>query len=96
MGYSRRASRDRGPQLIDVALCDEAIRLGRLLERCCRIMGSDGLLALMLLHDARRASRISVSGDVVLLENQDRSQWDRDEIAEGLTLVDNPCRFADR
>jgi RNA polymerase sigma-70 factor (ECF subfamily) len=42
----------------------------------------------MLLHDARRASRISDSGDVVLLESQDRSQWDRNEISEGLLLVD--------
>jgi RNA polymerase sigma-70 factor (ECF subfamily) len=47
-----------------------------------------GLLALMLLHDARRASRISDSGDVVLLEAQDRSQWDHNEISEGLLLVD--------
>jgi RNA polymerase sigma-70 factor, ECF subfamily len=78
-----------GTQLIDVELCEEAIRLGRLLDTLLpEHAGVMGLLALMLLHDARRASRISNTGDVVLLENQDRSQWDRDEISEGLSLVD--------
>jgi RNA polymerase sigma-70 factor (ECF subfamily) len=79
-----------GTQLIDVELCKEAIRLGRLLDTLLpNHAGVMGLLALMLLHDARRASRISDSGDVVLLENQDRSQWDRHEISEGLSLVDS-------
>jgi RNA polymerase sigma-70 factor, ECF subfamily len=78
-----------GTQLIDVELCEEAIRLGRLLDTLLPDhAGVMGLLALMLLHDARRAARISSTGDVVLLENQDRSQWDRDEISEGLSLVD--------
>jgi RNA polymerase sigma-70 factor, ECF subfamily len=78
-----------GTQLIDVELCEEAIRLGRLLDTLLPDQaGVMGLLALMLLHDARRASRTSDTGDVVLLENQDRSQWDRHEIAEGLLLVD--------
>jgi RNA polymerase sigma-70 factor (ECF subfamily) len=78
-----------GTQLIDVELCEEAIRLGRLLNTLLsEHAGVMGLLALMLLHDARRASRISQTGDVVLLENQDRSQWDRHQISEGLTLVD--------
>jgi RNA polymerase sigma-70 factor (ECF subfamily) len=78
-----------GTQLIDVELCEEAIRLGRLLDTLLPAhAGVMGLLALMLLHDARRASRTSDSGDVVLLENQDRSQWDRVEISEGLLLVD--------
>ena len=78
-----------GTQLIDVELCKEAIRLGRLLDTLLpNHAGVMGLLALMLLHDARRASRTSDSGDVVLLENQDRSQWDRREIFEGLSLVD--------
>ncbi len=78
-----------GTHLIDVELCEEAIRLGRLLDTLLPDhAGVMGLLALMLLHDARRASRISDSGDVVLLEDQDRSQWDRDEISEGLALVD--------
>jgi RNA polymerase sigma-70 factor (ECF subfamily) len=78
-----------GTQLIDVELCEEAIRLGRLLDSLLPgHAGVIGLLALMLLHDARRASRTSDSGDVVLLENQDRTQWDRREISEGLLLVD--------
>jgi RNA polymerase sigma-70 factor, ECF subfamily len=78
-----------GTQLIDVELCTEAIRLGRLIDMLLPgHPGVMGLLALMLLHDARRASRISNTGDVVLLENQDRSQWDRREISEGLLLVD--------
>ena len=84
-GYAATA----GAQLIDVELCAEAIRLGRLLDTLLpNHTGVMGLLALMLLHDARRASRISDSGDVVLLDAQDRSQWDRNEIAEGLVLVD--------
>jgi RNA polymerase sigma-70 factor, ECF subfamily len=78
-----------GEQLIDVELCQEAVRLGRLLDTLLpEHAGVMGLLALMLLHDARRASRISNTGDVVLLENQDRSRWDRREISEGLLLVD--------
>jgi RNA polymerase sigma-70 factor (ECF subfamily) len=84
-GYAATA----GAQLIDVELCAEAIRLGRLLDALLpHRAGVTGLLALMLLHDARRASRISDSGDVVLLDDQDRSQWDRNEISEGLLLVD--------
>jgi RNA polymerase sigma-70 factor (ECF subfamily) len=78
-----------GTQLIDVELCEEAIRLGKLIDTLLPDhAGVMGLLALMLLHDARRASRISNSGDVVLLENQDRSQWNRREISAGLLLVD--------
>jgi RNA polymerase sigma-70 factor (ECF subfamily) len=78
-----------GAQLIDVELCTEAIRLGRLLDTLLpNHAGVMGLLALMLLHDARRVSRISDSGDLVLLDAQDRSQWDRKEISEGLALVD--------
>ncbi len=78
-----------GTHLIDVELCAEAIRLGRLLDTLLpHHAGVMGLLALMLLHDARRASRTSDSGDVVLLDDQDRSQWDRGEISEGLRLVD--------
>ena len=84
-GYAATA----GARLIDVELCAEAIRLGRLLDALlphhAAVMG---LLALMLLHDARRASRVSDAGDVILLNDQDRSQWDRHEISEGLILVD--------
>jgi RNA polymerase sigma-70 factor (ECF subfamily) len=78
-----------GPHLIDVELCAEAIRLGRLLDSLLPDRaGVMGLLALMLLHDARRASRVSAGGDVVLLETQDRSLWDRGEISAGLALVE--------
>ena len=78
-----------GSRLIDVELCAEAIRLGRLLDSLLpKRAGVMGLLALMLLHDARRASRVSAAGDIVLLETQDRSLWDRDEITEGLVLVE--------
>ena len=78
-----------GMRLIDIELCEEAIRLGRLLDTLLPDRaGVMGLLALMLLHDARRASRTSDTGDVVLLESQDRSRWDRREISEGLLLVD--------
>src|SRR5450631_2571994 len=84
-GYAATA----GTHLIDVELCAEAIRLGRLLDTLLpHHAGVMGLLALMLLHDARRASRTSERGNVVLLDDQDRSQWDRSEISEGLRLVD--------
>ena len=84
-GYAATA----GNQLIDVELCAEAIRLGRLLDTLLPDnAGVMGLLALMLLHDARRSSRVSDAGDVVLLDDQDRSQWDQNEISEGLALVD--------
>jgi RNA polymerase sigma-70 factor (ECF subfamily) len=84
-GYAATA----GMKLIDVELCAEAIRLGRLLDALLPDhAGVMGLLALMLLHDARRASRVSDAGDVVLLDDQDRTQWDREKISEGLMLVD--------
>lgn len=69
-------------------LAAEAIRLGRMLVR---LMPDEaeavGLLALMMLHDSRRESREDAAGDLVLLEDQDRSSWDRAEIEEGLALV---------
>ena len=74
-------------------LCDEAIRLGRLL---LRLFESEpeimGLLALMLLHHARRGARIDALGEVVLLEDQDRTVWDARPIAEGLALIDKAMR----
>jgi RNA polymerase sigma-70 factor (ECF subfamily) len=84
-GYAATA----GTELIAPELCAEAIRLGRLLDTLLpNHAGVMGLLALMLLHDARRRSRVSNAGDVILLDDQDRSQWDPAEIAEGLILVD--------
>jgi RNA polymerase sigma-70 factor (ECF subfamily) len=69
-------------------LSAEAIRLGRLLVELLPEPEALGLLALMLLHDSRRAARTSASGEVVLLDDQDRSLWDRDQIAEGTKLVE--------
>jgi RNA polymerase sigma-70 factor (ECF subfamily) len=69
-------------------LCREAIRLARLLVELCPDVGeAKGLLALMLLHDARRDARTDATGDVVLLEDQDRGAWDREQITEALALV---------
>jgi len=68
-------------------LSAEAIRLGRLLAELLPEPEAIGLLALMLLQDSRRKARTSPSGDVILLEDQDRSLWDRDQIAEGTRLV---------
>lgn len=77
-----------GDGLLRPPLCDEAIRLGRLLAT---LMPDEpevlGLLALMLLQDARRDARIDTAGDLVLLADQDRSRWDRARIDEGLRLV---------
>jgi RNA polymerase sigma-70 factor, ECF subfamily len=74
-------------------LTHEAIRLGRLLvELVPEHAGPLGLLALMLLHDARRDTRTDERGDLVLLEDQDRSRWDRAQIAEALALVPRALR----
>jgi len=79
-----------GADLMRPDLAIEAIRLGRLLDRLMPDRGGiKGLLALMLLHDARRAGRETAAGDIVLLEEQDRSLWDRAQIDEGLRLVDD-------
>lgn len=69
-------------------LSGEAIRLGRLLVELLPEAEAIGLLALMLLHDSRRAARTSATGDVVLLEDQDRSLWNREQVAEGARLVE--------
>jgi len=69
-------------------LSAEAIRLGRLLVELLPEPEALGLLALMLLHDSRRAARSSVSGELVRLDDQDRSLWDRNQIAEGASLVE--------
>jgi RNA polymerase sigma-70 factor (ECF subfamily) len=69
-------------------LSGEAIRLGRLVVELLPEPEAVGLLALMLLHDSRRAARTSPSGELVLLEDQDRSLWDLDQIGEGTQLVE--------
>jgi RNA polymerase sigma-70 factor, ECF subfamily len=76
-----------GETLTRPDLSGEAIRLGRLMVQLQGEPESHGLLALMLLHESRRAARISPSGDVILLEDQDRSLWNRDQIAEGLASM---------
>src|SRR5262249_53707158 len=76
-----------GEALTRVDLSGEAIRLGRLLVQLLPDPEAQGLLALMLLHESRRAARTTAEGEIVLLEEQDRSRWDRAEIAEGLALV---------
>ena len=86
-----------GEELMRTDLAQEAIRLGRLLDALMPDHGEiKGLLALMLLHDARRASRETAGGDIVLLENQDRLRWDCDQIAEGLALVETALRLPGR
>jgi RNA polymerase sigma-70 factor (ECF subfamily) len=77
-----------GDTLTRQDLSAEAIRLGRLLVELLPEPEALGLLALMLLHESRRRARTSASGDIVLLEDQDRSQWDRASIAEGVALVE--------
>jgi RNA polymerase sigma-70 factor (ECF subfamily) len=75
-------------------LCDEAIRLARLLtELMPDEPEAGGLLALMLLHDARRATRLDANGDVVLLADQDRSRWDAEQIAEGRAALARASRL---
>lgn len=89
-GYSATA----GDSLIRKDLCAEAIRLGRVL---CGLMSTEtenfGLLALMLLQDSRRDARINERGELVTLEEQDRSRWDHKEIEEGLRLIESALRL---
>src|SRR5207237_4971069 len=78
-----------GDALVRRDLCAEAIRLTRVLaELMPREPEVLGLLALMLIQDSRRATRISPAGELVLLEDQDRSRWDRCEIEEGSALIE--------
>ncbi len=85
----------RGETLVRTDLCAEAIRLGRLVRK---LMAPEppaeatALLALMLLHDSRRAARLDEAGDLVLLEEQDRRLWDQRQIAEALPLVEEAFR----
>ncbi|MDH4581188.1 RNA polymerase sigma factor [Pseudomonas sp. BN415] len=82
-GYSASS----GDSLIRTDLSAEAIRLARLLLELLPDPEVMGLLALMLLHDSRRAARVTEDGELILLDDQDRSLWDRVQIAEGLSLV---------
>jgi RNA polymerase sigma-70 factor (ECF subfamily) len=92
----------RGKPLVRTDLCAEAIRLGRLVRMLMAPQPPSevtALLALMLLHDSRRDARLDDAGDLIVLEEQDRSRWDRRQIAEALPLVQeafdgNPGPFA--
>ncbi|HUO13984.1 MAG TPA: RNA polymerase sigma factor [Verrucomicrobiae bacterium] len=92
-GYSAAS----GAEVTRAELTGEAIRLGRLLTELQpepQVMSSEimGLLALMLLQESRRAARTSPTGELILLENQDRALWNREQIAEGVALVEKALR----
>ena len=82
-----------GERLLRHELCEQAIRLGRMLvELLPAYAEPKGLLALMLLHDSRRQTRLDGAGDIVLLEDQDRARWDRAQIDEGAALAATALR----
>jgi len=90
-----------GDALVRTDLCAEAIRLGRLVKVLIAPPSAEatGLLALMLLHDSRREARLDQNGDLIILDEQDRSRWDRRQIAEALpltaeALADTPGPYA--
>ena len=87
-GYSAAA----GSEVTRAELTGEAIRLGGLLAELQPEPEVMGLLSLMLLHESRRAARTSPTGELILLENQDRSLWNRDRIAEGVTLLEKALK----
>jgi RNA polymerase sigma-70 factor, ECF subfamily len=89
-GYDASA----GPDLVRQSLCAEAIRLARLLvELMPDEPEAHGLLALMVLHDARRAARVDLQGDLVTLEEQDRSRWDGSAIADACATLESGLRL---
>lgn len=82
-----------GARLVRHELCEQAIRLARMLVELLPAHAEPkSLLALMLLHDSRRKTRLDGSGDIVLLEDQDRTRWDRAQIDEGAALVESALR----
>ena len=87
-GYSASS----GDALTRADLCAEAIRLCRLLVELLPEAEAEGLLALMLLHDSRRAARVSASGELLLLEEQDRTRWNAAHIREGVMLTERALR----
>ncbi len=93
--FNEGYSATRGDSLVRTDLCAEAIRLGRLVRTLMAPqppVETTGLVALMLLHDSRRAARLDESGDIVLLEEQDRRRWDQGQIAEALPLIEEAFR----
>ena len=87
-GYSASS----GDSVTRVELSDEAIRLGRMLYELLPEAEVQGLLALMLLHESRRPARTDRKGDLILLEEQDRSRWNQSLIQEGIALVETALR----
>lgn len=93
--FNEGYSATRGGPLVRADLCAEAIRLGRLVRSLLAPQPpaeAAALVALMLLHDARRNARIDEAGDLIVLEAQDRSRWDQPQIAEALPLVEEAFR----
>jgi RNA polymerase sigma-70 factor (ECF subfamily) len=92
--FNEGYSATRGDSLVRTDLCAEAIRLARLVNALMAPAPGEaiGLLALMLLHDARREARLDEAGDIILLEEQDRSRWNRRQIDEALPLVEQATR----
>jgi RNA polymerase sigma-70 factor, ECF subfamily len=88
-GYSAAA----GAEVTRAELTGEAIRLGRLLTELQPEPEVIGLLALMLLQESRHAARTSPTGELILLENQDRSLWNREQIAEGVALLEKALGY---
>ncbi|MDQ8201393.1 RNA polymerase sigma factor [Pelagicoccus sp. SDUM812003] len=86
--FNEGYSASTGESLTRLDLSQEAIRLARLVLELIPDPEVKGLLALMLLHESRRTTRVDAQGDIVLLENQDRSRWDKQLIAEGCALVE--------
>jgi RNA polymerase sigma-70 factor (ECF subfamily) len=83
-----------GDSLTRRELCGEAIRLGRILVRLLpESAEARGLLALMLLHDSRRESRLNEAGELVLLDEQERGRWDGEKIQEGVAVLDEALTF---
>jgi RNA polymerase sigma-70 factor (ECF subfamily) len=87
-GYSASA----GADVTRAELTGEAIRLGRLLAELQLEPEVTGLLSLMLLHESRHAARTSPTGELILLEQQDRSRWNREQIAEGVSLLEKAMK----
>jgi len=93
--FNEGYSATRGEPLVRTDLCAEAIRLGRLVRTLMAPQPpseATALVALMLLHDSRRAARLDEAGDLVVLEEQDRGRWDRGQIDEALPLVEEALR----
>jgi RNA polymerase sigma-70 factor (ECF subfamily) len=91
--FTEAYAASQGPDLVRPALADEAIRLARILQRLMPVQREvTGLLALLLLTDARRDARTDDQGGLVLLADQDRSRWDQSKILEGSALLEHALR----